>query len=331
MPVLRSLRTALRGLTRAGATLRRSRFFVPVLVSIVLLSFLGANAVVAITVSAAAHVHASSWPGPSFTFWPERSWQTIERRIRGLSLPPRITSSVCGEVSYRQGAFAVHLFRVRPAQPGTPLRVLLTAGVHGTEPAGVEALLRFVERLARDPSRLPGAFIDVVPIVNPWGYVYGYRYNGDGQDVNRDYASHRTQEAVLIRDLIREDGPFDLVVDLHESKNDGYFLYEYRAPAAGMGGAFASLVSGLGLPQENAYREWIFRARDGILRTPAAVLPWVALARSLSLDEYARMRGTADTYTVETPVSGDFEQRVDVDLRALSLFITLRSAAQAAR
>jgi hypothetical protein len=195
----------------------------------------------------------------------------------------------------------------------------------------VEALVQFVEQLSADPARLPGAFIDVVPVVNPWGYVYGYRYNGDGQDVNRDYASRRTQEARLVRGLFQRDGPFDLVMDLHESRKPGYFLYEYVSPSRGLGGAFAGLVSTLGQPRENAYREWLFPARDGVLRTPAVALAWVALARSLSLDQYARLHGTTDSYTVETPLEDDLAQRVAVDLRAVRSFITLRGGAQSAR
>jgi predicted deacylase len=38
-----------------------------------------------------------------------------------------------------------------------------------------------------------GASIDIVPVANPWGWVYGYRYNGEGEDMNRDFASGRTR------------------------------------------------------------------------------------------------------------------------------------------
>jgi hypothetical protein len=301
-------------------------------VATVVLGLVLVNAGIAVVISLSAHKRATAWPGPGFTFWPERKWQDVERRVAALRLPARAESSVWGTVTYRQGSFPVHLIRIRPVrQDAHPLRVLLTGGVHGTEPAGVEALLRFVEQLSADPARLSGALIDVLPVVNPWGYVYGYRYNGDGQDVNRDYASRRTQEARLVRALFQEDGPYDLVMDLHESKKPGYFLYEYVSPSRGLGRVFAGLVSTLGQPPENAYREWIFPARDGVLRTPAAALAWVALARSLSLDQYARLHGTADSYTVETPVEDDLAERVAVDLRAVSSFITALTRAPAAR
>lgn len=280
------------------------------------------NAGIAVSIFSAAHHEATSWPGKSFTFWPERDWRQVERRLDSLRLPARMESLVLGEVDYREGAFPVRLVRIAPARAGAqPLKVLLVSGIHGTETAGVEALLQFTETMARSPSRNPSVFLDIIPIANPWGWVYGYRYDGEGQDVNRDFASHRTQEARLVQDLMRRDGPFDLVMDLHESKKYGYFIYQYVSPDEGLGGEYVKLLGSLGDPRESNYREWIFPARDGILQTPPAALFWIALGRSLSLEQYARLHGVRHSYTVETPVRDVFDERVAVHLKTVQTFI----------
>src|SRR5690606_7467212 len=64
--------------------------------------------------------------------------------------------------------------------------VLLTAGVHGDEPAGVEAALAFLESIKED--WLADYHFCVLPCVNPTGYVADTRANSQGIDVNRAFA-----------------------------------------------------------------------------------------------------------------------------------------------
>jgi hypothetical protein len=161
----------------------------------------------------------------------------------------------------------------------------------------------------------------MVPIANPWGWTYGYRYNGAGEDVNRDFASNRTREARILRRFIRASGPYDLVMDLHESRKAGYFLYQYLPAQEGLDDEYQRVLASMGKPRENRYREALFRAEDGVLRIPTAVLPWVALARRLSLEHYTRLRGTRHSYTIETPLSDRFPDRVEVHRRTVRAFV----------
>lgn len=305
---------------RAAARCLRSRAFI----ASAAISFgLGAiNGGIALAVAAGSRHEASAWPGSGFTFWPERSWQRLEGRIRSLPLSARMESGVVGEVTYRRSSLPIRVLRFQAARENPrPLRVLLASGVHGTESAGVEALLRFAEDLAREPSLHSALAVDVLPVANPWGWVHGYRYNGEGEDVNRDFSSRRTQEARVIRSFIDHSGPYDLVLDLHESKKYGYFLYQYVSPDKGLGNEYVRVLRALGRPRENTYREGIFPARNGILQIPAAALPWIAMGGRLSLEQYARLHGTRHAYTVETPLSDAYENRVEVHLRTAHEFV----------
>lgn len=304
---------------RPRALLKR-RGFVVVCAAVIALLLLNAGIVIAI--AAGSHFRASNWPGPSFVFWPQRSWRSVQARLDALPRSPRLARGELGTVSYRGASFPVPILRFRPeGQDTRPLKVLLVSGVHGTETSGVEALLSLAAELARDPSAWPGAAIDVVPVANPWGWVYGYRYNGDGEDMNRDFASGRTREAAIIRELIQTSGPYDLVMDLHESKKYGYFIYQYLPPGPGLGEEYARILRDLGKPPQENYREGIFRTRGGILRIPAAALPWIAAAGRLSLEHYARLHGTRQSYTVETPLWDEFPERVLVHRRTVAAFI----------
>ncbi len=309
--------------------LTRRRFFLPVVFSAAL--FIAGNLGIAIAVSTAAHHEASDWPAEGFRFTPARDWQTIERKIQAVG-SPRLTRSILGMVSYAQGSLPVHLLSFAPARSAPrPLRVLLVSGVHGTETAGPQALLELAAWMARDPSRFADARMDIVPVVNPWGWVYGYRYDGDGEDVNRDFSSHRTQEARFIKDLMRKDGPYDLVMDLHETARNAYFIYQYVPPSAGLGSEYMKVVASMHRPTAHDYSEWIFAVHDGILRTPAAALFWIGLGRSMALDQYARIHGVRNAYTVETPSWDDFDTRVAVHLRTVQAFLTRLTAERAGR
>ncbi len=307
---------------RGIAALARSRLFI--LSAAVTLVLVSANVAIAVAVASASHPRATNWPDASFRFWPERVWTEVEKAIAALPASRRLESSVLGTVSYRGGpSYPLHLLSFAPRIGGDPrgsrprAKILLVGSIHGTEPAGGEALLELAARLARDPAELADSSIDIVPIANPWGWVYGYRYTGNGADINRDFASNRTEEARLLRGLIRRNGPYDLVMDLHESKKTGCFLYEYLPPGQGLGEEFVRLVHSMGLPLEGNYQELLWKVDDGVLRMPTAALLWVDLARQLSLDHYTRLHGTRQSYTIETPLDEPIERRVAVHIAAV--------------
>jgi hypothetical protein len=146
--------------------------------------------------------------------------------------------------------------------------------------------------------------------------------------VNRDFSTRRTREARTIRELYDHNGPYDLLLDLHESKKPGYFIYQYLSEEEGLGAEYVKLLTSLGKPLENNYREGPFKATRGILRIPAAPLLWISMGGRLSLEQYARLHGTRHAYCVETPLADAFDQRVGVHRRtALTLISRLAGIA----
>jgi murein peptide amidase A len=104
--------------------------------------------------------------------------------------------------------------------------VLLTGGMHGEEPAGVEGVLRWLE--GGEWRRWPVSWL-VLPCINPYGWERNYRRNRQRRDINRQFRRHTdTPETNLIRRLV-QGRRFIFSIEFHEDVDAaGYYLYEGR-------------------------------------------------------------------------------------------------------
>lgn len=229
--------------------------------------------------------------------------EAIARRTPHLRLVP------LGTVSY--GGFEAPLVAVRFATvPAAPVSVLVTGGVHGNEPAGVEWTVELIRELAAAPERYAGAAIDVIPLVNPWGWVYDVRYNLDGRDINRDFASFRTQEALLLKGFLAGK-TYDLVIDDHEDPDAaGFYLYQYGRRDQTAGRAVIARARELGYPIEQDVTMVILKTDDGLIDAPMWGLRYMRVTGQLSLTNYIRLTGNRTVYTIETPVTLPMRDRV---------------------
>ncbi|WP_419656687.1 putative fusion protein (N:peptidase-C:desuccinylase) [Desulfosarcina variabilis str. Montpellier] len=124
--------------------------------------------------------------------------------------------------------------------PGDLPRIILSAGIHGEEPAGVYALLEFMNQ---GINRYLGHFsFLILPCLNPYGFTRGVRYGSDAADLNRSFGGGADlPEVAAVKDLLdRFPGPYHLAIDLHETDTymprseafsvedipDGFYLYE---------------------------------------------------------------------------------------------------------
>lgn len=97
--------------------------------------------------------------------------------------------------------------------------ILVTAGVHGNEPAGVDAAMRFLSEHVRAYDGR--CRIVLLPCVNPSGYEAATRENAAGIDVNRSFGTTPgSREAELIMGSWLAEERFLLTVDLHETLPD---------------------------------------------------------------------------------------------------------------
>jgi hypothetical protein len=130
------------------------------------------------------------------------------------------------EIFHAQGDFKWPAFH-RPARAKPPgLRLYLSAGIHGDEPAGPLAALQ----LLRENRWPENAEIFLVPCLNPVGFTLNRRENADGIDLNRDYRRPQSAEVRTHIAWLERQPQFDCHLCLHEDwEAQGFYLYEQNS------------------------------------------------------------------------------------------------------
>jgi hypothetical protein len=102
------------------------------------------------------------------------------------------------------------------------VRIYISTGIHGDEPAGPLAALR----LLKENNWPKGAEIFLLPCLNPVGFTLNRRENGDGKDLNRDYRNSKSAEVRAHITWLERQPKFDLYLCLHEDwESHGFYLY----------------------------------------------------------------------------------------------------------
>ena len=108
---------------------------------------------------------------------------------------------------------------------GNRRKVLISAGIHGDEPCGVETILAFLEKNKYEKF-LDKWELTFLPCINPYGYEFGTRENHDGKDLNRLFKhTDPPIEVAFVKNFFEK--PYDLTIELHEDYiSHGYYLYQ---------------------------------------------------------------------------------------------------------
>lgn len=147
-----------------------------------------------------------------------RNYFDIEKRLKALSDPNLKTQTIGIIKEYP-------IYQVSLGEPASnKTSVLITAGMHGDEPAPVEAILQFLEN---DLSEVGQNFhVMFIPCINPTGYIANTRENIKGDDINRAFESDTVPEANLIKYAL-QDRTFAVHLDMHEDYDaNGTYFYE---------------------------------------------------------------------------------------------------------
>ena len=79
---------------------------------------------------------------------------------------------------------------------GDVIRLGIFASIHGDEPEGALALVRFITALEREPETAKGYVLFIYPVCNPTGFEDGTRHARTGKDLNREFWNHSEQPEV---------------------------------------------------------------------------------------------------------------------------------------
>lgn len=244
-----------------------------------------------------------------------RDYTELTSRIQAAATLPGVIVDRIGE--FESGTRTYPMFRVRM---GTgPTRVMIDAGIHGDEPAGVEAALRFVEANATNDDMLSRFTFAIFPCNNPTGWERDTRENVDGIDLNREFSVRKPPAEAAIISAALQSNCFDLIFEMHEDIDaPGLYLYELAEDSEDyVGERIIDAVRGEGYPVNGEHCIEGMTASNGIIRRKK-----VSGFRKtrLPLAIYAYRTCGGHVITLEPPVAVlSFEERVRIELMALGI------------
>src|SRR4051812_42035234 len=117
-----------------------------------------------------------------------RSYHDVVKRLEAaIGNDSGLQLKRLGKVASKSYHYDLYLIRSQKSPRFFKWRICLCAGIHGDEPAGVEAILRLLE----GPSRLKKLFyklhFTILPCINPFGFEHDTRTNGRALDLNRQF------------------------------------------------------------------------------------------------------------------------------------------------
>ena len=107
-----------------------------------------------------------------------------------------------------------------------PRRALISAGIHGDEPAGIETICSFLEN-SRYKAHLDQWEITILPCINPYAFENDTHENHENKDLNRLFKAHNPPREVQLAKSIFEPSYFNITIELHEDcDSHGYYLFQ---------------------------------------------------------------------------------------------------------
>ena len=164
-----------------------------------------------------------------------RDYAEVTERLKHVNVPVELIGT-----AHHYPIHQIHL----TSSIETPRHVLITGGMHGDEPAGVEAVLQFLER---DNTALLNKFsFLIIPCINPYGYVHDTRETRDDVDINRAFETEGVAEVAIVKKALGQT-QFSLAIDFHEDYDaTGFYLYEGKRDEKYIGPKLATAAKAIG-------------------------------------------------------------------------------------
>ena len=253
---------------------------------------------------------------------PVRDLSNVQKSIEAsVSGSAYLSFKEIGSVEYDGFSAPIWCVSFRVEEP-VSYKILINAGIHGNEPAGVAFVLQWLEQLAQNPDQHRSVAVDIIPMVNPWGWVHDIRFNRDGIDINRDFSTFDSQEARIITTFL-EDRHYDLMLDLHEDPSaSGFYVYQYGNKDISIAESLIDTIRNMGYPIEENISMVILKTENGIIDAPMWGLRYMQITGQLSLSNYYRLNNSQRVYTIETPTSLPMADRLTMQRKAVEVLIT---------
>ena len=187
--------------------------------------------------------------------------------------------------------------------------IYISAGIHGDEPGGTEALITWAEENVKRLSKLPCILF---PCLNPWGLINNCRRDQNGRDLNRVFQHDEVPAIKMLKALIKPYR-FALSLTLHEDYDaQGVYLYEIERVMPFWGEKLLEAARPV-IPRDPRPTIEGRRAKNGLVRRKINMRKFPLVPEAL----YLHMNQSDRTFTIETPSEFDIRLRVRAQIAVI--------------
>lgn len=220
-----------------------------------------------------------------------------ERWLHLVRSIPYLEMSLFGEA----GGYPLFVIGSSGKQPRKP-SLYLSAGIHGDEPAPVEALIRWA---AQELPGLGDWNWTIFPCLNPWGLERNIRFDAEGRDLNRCYNSRKVPQITSQLAVMRGHA-HDVAVCLHEDYDArGFYLYEIASAGPHWGESLRERLSRV-MPPDDRRRIDGHVAKSGVIRRRITTSMIKGHPEAFRL----HFKHARHTFTLETPSEESLQRRI---------------------
>jgi murein peptide amidase A len=123
-----------------------------------------------------------------------------------------------------QSYFLPRYLFIGPKSGDAPVRIGIFAGIHGDEPEGAHAAVRFLRFLETYADLAAGYCVSVYPVCNPTGFEDNTRHSRRGRDLNREFWNKSAEPEVGLLQAELVAHAFHGIISLHmDDTCDGFY------------------------------------------------------------------------------------------------------------
>jgi murein peptide amidase A len=215
-------------------------------------------------------------------------------------------------------------FFLRTKTLGFDNGIYISAGIHGDEAAGTEALVTWAEKHAAGLNAWP---LLLFPCLNPWGLVNNCRYDANGVDLNRVFHTDAVPTVRQLKKVI-ESYEFALALMLHEDfDGQGLYLYEVQRDRPFWGEEILQAARKI-IPIEGRGRIEGRKAVAGLIRRRFDAKRFAMIGYPEAI--WLHLHHARHALTIETPSEFALDQRVQAHVAIIEECVRRVMAASAA-
>jgi hypothetical protein len=227
-----------------------------------------------------------------------------------FNLSNKFAVTEMGTIEYPENSYMMYKITYNNSNVSTNKRYLIISCIHGLEIAPVYAIKDFILYLDSKEQIINNITIDFVYILNPYGFEYNIRYNGQGKDLNRDFLKTETPEIKILTNNIK-DIQYVGMYDFHEhGATKGFMLYYYSNKNKELSKNILSMLKDNNIILENDFIDVILKARAGSIYVPFyAKWYYRFILKQETTGLYFDRLNADEVFVFETPVSKNIEER----------------------